>query len=154
MRPYLIPMTNRWVDLDTIQEICEPIFLDRMGSGGFYIYLKWYHAFRDTHSEHYFPQGAVYGPSGSRPVPKTDDHGNPDQLAVIYNDVFLAFFNAWTKGFSFGDKKSDEPKIGDFEPIGWIQHIQDKPIYFKGDTDPREIHDNGQPCYRVYRKLV
>lgn len=112
MRPYLIPRTNRWGDLDTIQEIKEPVFIDRMGSGGFYILLEWRHAFQNDYTEHFFPQSAVYGPSGTRPTPKCDERGNPDQLTLIYNDVFTAFFNAWTK------TNPSEPKIGDFEPVG------------------------------------
>lgn len=44
MRPYKIPTTSRWVDLDTIQSIDEPDF-DVYSN----VYMEWQHAFRDKH---------------------------------------------------------------------------------------------------------
>lgn len=37
------------------------------------------------------------------------------------------------------------------EVVGWIQQIGTKLAFFDGDVDPRTIHDNGKPCYPVYR---
>lgn len=46
MRPYQIPTTSKWVDLDTIQSIDEPGF-DEYAN----VYIKWQHAFRDKHDK-------------------------------------------------------------------------------------------------------
>lgn len=34
---------------------------------------------------------------------------------------------------------------------GWIQFIGESPCFFFGETDPREIHDNGKPTFPLYR---
>ena len=39
-------------------------------------------------------------------------------------------------------------------PVGWIQEHKHGKSFFEGDLDPREVHDNGRPCYRVYRLAV
>ena len=37
-------------------------------------------------------------------------------------------------------------------PVGWIQELADgRKVFYKGDLDPREVHDNGKPCYRVFK---
>lgn len=41
-----------------------------------------------------------------------------------------------------------------FVPIGWCQELSTgKRVFHEGDLDPREVHDNGKPCYRVFRNL-
>ena len=98
MRPYLIPKTNRWVDLDTIQEIREPVFLDRLGYGGYFISLTWRHAFQDKDHEQLFNQDSHrwHDDRGNSHVePRKDELGRPDQLAVIREEVFKPFLAAW-----------------------------------------------------------
>ena len=37
-------------------------------------------------------------------------------------------------------------------PVGWIQELADgRKVFYEGDLDPREVHDNGKPCYRVFK---
>jgi hypothetical protein len=36
------------------------------------------------------------------------------------------------------------------EPVAWRQVIGRNWTYFDGPRDPREIHDSGKPCERVY----
>ena len=102
MRPYLIPKTNRWVDLDTIQEIREPVFLDRLGHGGYFISLTWRHAFQDRDHEQLFRQEPIYTYDERTHLevtsPKLDASGQPDQLAIITGGVFKPFLWAWTHG--------------------------------------------------------
>lgn len=36
--------------------------------------------------------------------------------------------------------------------IGWIQELADgRKCFYEGELDPREVHDNGKPCYRVFK---
>ncbi len=42
-------------------------------------------------------------------------------------------------------------QLAALEPVGWIQEHTAGVGFFQGDLDPREVHDNGKPCYRVYR---
>jgi hypothetical protein len=98
MRPYKIPMTNRWVDLDTIQSINEPVFEDHMGNGGYFIVLRWQHAFRDMESKCSFQQEAEVKSVGVRPM--LDEDRNPSQLRIIREKVFGPFFTAWTDGLT------------------------------------------------------
>lgn len=37
-------------------------------------------------------------------------------------------------------------------PIGWIQEMHHGGFLFSaGDLNPKEVHDNGMPCHRVYK---
>lgn len=93
MRPFKIPLTNRWVDLDTVQEIREPSLVNYMGSGGYYIELTWQHAFRDDLSSKRFEQPIDWN-SPEHSFQK-DSEGNPSELSRIHSEVFVPFFNAW-----------------------------------------------------------
>lgn len=36
--------------------------------------------------------------------------------------------------------------------IGWIQELADgRKCFYEGEMDPREVHDNGKPCYPVFK---
>lgn len=112
MRPFHIPTRKTWVDLDTIQSIDEPKFLNIMGSGGLFIELSWQHAFRDTSDRALWEVDWVSDrskefqpiPDGWKPMP--DDHGRgiyieqegdePAKLASIRREVFVPFWEAWT----------------------------------------------------------
>lgn len=107
MRPYKIPKANVWVDLDTIQEIQEPKFEDRMGSGGYYIVLRWQHAFQDEPREHWFYQPANFEKGvGAEPV--RDEHGEPSELAVIRREAFEPFLRAWSMPKFVREAKKDD----------------------------------------------
>lgn len=93
MRPFKIPLTNRWVDLDTIQEIREPALLDHTGCGGYYIELTWQHAFRDDLSSKCFEQPIDWNSTGQSF--QKDSEGNPSELSRIHSEVFVPLFNAW-----------------------------------------------------------
>lgn len=93
MRPFKTPLTNRWVDLDTIQEIREPTLLDNTGYGGYYIELTWQHAFRDDLSSRRFEQPSDW--YGTAHGFQKDSEGNPSELSKIHSEVFVPFFNAW-----------------------------------------------------------
>lgn len=40
-----------------------------------------------------------------------------------------------------------------YRQAGWIQEMHTGSVLFSaGELDPREVHDNGKPCYPVYRR--
>lgn len=47
MRPYQLWEQGPWVDLDYIQEVIPPEFVDRMGQGGFFIEMSIRFAFQN-----------------------------------------------------------------------------------------------------------
>lgn len=98
MRPYRIPHTNVWVDLDTIQSISEPAF-------GKYenVVLRWQHAFRaDPDEVNFGRQNGVdhskfkwdtpeYRAEEARVQKLWREHG----LDQYHKEVFVPFFTAW-----------------------------------------------------------
>lgn len=98
MRPFKIPKTNKWVDLDTIQSINEPVSeperSDLVSNFNWNIVLEWHHAFRDLPDFEVFSQKVELDDNVYRPT--HDDNGEPDRLTEITNEVFKPFFEAWT----------------------------------------------------------
>lgn len=99
MRPYQIPKTKMWVDLDTIQSITEPRLEEARWPS---IVLHWQHAFQDETSVCQWEQP-------NEPIPDEDvrrmfrvneitknENGEPTMLPVIYEEVFKPFFEAWS----------------------------------------------------------
>ena len=98
MRPYKIPHTSRWVDLDTIQSIDEPVL-------GAYenCILQWHHAFRDKPDEVNFGREEIM-PDPKRQWSATTFREEMERLVAIwrkqgakkyYREVFVPFFTAW-----------------------------------------------------------
>lgn len=93
MRPYKIIEADIWVDLDTIQQIHEPEFLDMMGFGGYFIELKWQHAFQDKQSIYRFKQEADFSVNPIEPV--KNENGELIDLVRVRDEIFKPFFDAW-----------------------------------------------------------
>lgn len=108
MRPFCIPGKSTWIDLDTVQELCEPAFLDLMGSGGFFIELVWLHALRNEPSKCQWKvewQGSKFKtpPKDWKPVsvyrPEFFVQYEGDEIAMlakIKREVFIPFWETWT----------------------------------------------------------
>jgi len=47
MRPYQLYPNGPWVDLDSVQVVTPPVFVDRMGSGGYYAVMDIRFAFQN-----------------------------------------------------------------------------------------------------------
>lgn len=98
MRPYKIPYTNIWVDLDTIQSIHEPAL-------GKYenCVLRWQHAFRSDYDEvNYGRQNMVdttkfeYGTDAYYDEKeRVEKHWRQHGIDKCYREVFVPFFTAW-----------------------------------------------------------
>jgi hypothetical protein len=41
-------------------------------------------------------------------------------------------------------------RVAKMRRVGWIQVIGEKMCFTEGQMDPREVHDNGKPCFPVY----
>ena len=83
MRPYKIPRTNTWVDLDTIQSIEEPC-----GYSVSDVTLAWHHAFMDK------PRWVdIKNPNIKN---EYDWNERREYLKEIHKEVFQPFFDAWT----------------------------------------------------------
>lgn len=109
MRPFCIPGKSLWLDLDTVQELFEPTFLDMMGSGGFFIELQWHHAFRDERSRclwnvEWRTKDSKFNPPPAdwKPVSTHDRFFvsyEGDEIAMltqVRREVFVPFWEAWT----------------------------------------------------------
>ena len=98
MRPYNIPLTNVWVDLDTIQSINEPA----LGKYDNCI-LTWQHAFRNEPSSVNFGRDTQPGKDFSAKTLREFDAERArlekEWLANgtrrYYEKVFVPFFTAW-----------------------------------------------------------
>jgi hypothetical protein len=97
MRPYRF--VGRWVDLDTIQSINEPM-LDQYGN----VYIQWQHAFRDTPDSVNF--GRMTMPDEKKMAGKSlqewqaerrrlEEQWEREGTAMYYKEAFVPFFTAW-----------------------------------------------------------
>lgn len=100
MRPYQIPKTKTWVDLDTIQSITEPCLEEARWPS---IVLHWQHAFQNETSVCQWEQPTTEVPGFEKLAqscrvyePTKNENGEPTMLPVIYEEVFKPFFEAWS----------------------------------------------------------
>lgn len=105
MRPFRLPVAERWVDLDSVQVIHEPVYEDRL-SGTPYVILRWEHAFREDLASFRLEQKTVWDtPTGKlRPednfrdtliVPEKDLNGELTSMVRMREEVFKPFLEAW-----------------------------------------------------------
>lgn len=97
MRPYQLWEHGPWVDLDQVQEIHPPKFIDRMGSGGFFVEMYVYFAFRDVPRIFKWYQ-PMDDDTVHREVirPKCTKSGWPTELTRMLNEVYLPLLKEWS----------------------------------------------------------
>jgi hypothetical protein len=98
MRPYQLGPDGEWVDLDTVQSIAPPFFVDEMGRGGFFVAMQWRHAFQDGPREIRWTQPWSYkdrNDVNERPTPNKTEDGTPTEVERMHRELFQPFLNAW-----------------------------------------------------------
>lgn len=99
MRPYKIPKSNTWVDLDTIQSMSEPEVVLIHGS---WINLTWQHAFRNGPDSIVICEQpeVLINPDQDKMFHQYEAEKNSDgeatMIPIIYEEVFKPFYEAWT----------------------------------------------------------
>jgi len=95
MRPYQVYPRGPWVDLDSIQEIDPPEFVDRMGFGGYFVEMRLRVAFREEPRVFSFKSESEWVKEDDYAYPKLDEHGFPDQLWWLVQSVYLPLLKEW-----------------------------------------------------------
>lgn len=140
MRPYQIlipaelrrelvpqPPTDPWIDLDTIQSINPPTFVDRMGHGGYFIEMAVFHAFQDSPRIFSWAQPGEFvqghGFRGPERTPERTPEGEPTVQALVRKEVYEPLLRAWMG--EVPEEKAPVPLTAGLNvPLG-AEHLED-----------------------------
>lgn len=97
IRPYQMWPHGPWIDLNHVQQVNPPMFIDRMGFGGYFVEMTVELAFRDQPRVFKFYQEAgEYNPNREQPRPKVYDDGWPTELKHVVHAVYYPLVLEWT----------------------------------------------------------